>query len=271
MTGQELALVRRDILDTIGVQVNGCIDNSNTRQGLEMYFEDYTRQGGPKFSIRPRALKWHLVEMSFGTYSRDCLDHIVDHADEEAYLLANSHLDSITKNEGVQVVSMTTLKSETIQSDLSLKYKIPVKGGQHDDECIRHSVRTALVPLMAAIAELIGYTEIEGEREGEMDGSVIYSLVRQRERNPRNRLLCLSYHGNSCHVCDFVSGTKYGSEIGSILEVHHIEPLSELGKARVYDPRKDLIPLCPNCHRAIHKRKPAFTPKELKEILSKND
>ena len=94
-------------------------------------------------------------------------------------------------------------------------------------------------------------------------------MITKRERNPRNRFLCFSIHGEICGVCGFDPKATYGSAISSILEVHHIEPLSEIEKARVYNPRTDLIPLCPNCHRAIHKRKPAFKPDELKHIIIK--
>ena len=51
------------------------------------------------------------------------------------------------------------------------------------------------------------------------------------------------------------------------IEVHHIEPLSELRDAKVYNPITDLIPICPNCHEAIHSEKPALTPDQLRGRL----
>jgi 5-methylcytosine-specific restriction protein A len=45
----------------------------------------------------------------------------------------------------------------------------------------------------------------------------------------------------------------YG-EIGrNFIEVHHVKPISEKGGSYEIDPRGDLVPLCPNCHRMIHR------------------
>ena len=47
-----------------------------------------------------------------------------------------------------------------------------------------------------------------------------------------------------------------------------IEPLADLDQPRAYDPSTDLIPLCPNCHRAIHRQTPTLSPDELRELLN---
>ena len=75
--------------------------------------------------------------------------------------------------------------------------------------------------------------------------------MNRRERNPRNRLLCLQIHGEVCAVCDLDPRTAYG-DAGSIIEVHHLQQLASSDKARHYDPAVDLVPLCPNCHKAVH-------------------
>jgi 5-methylcytosine-specific restriction protein A len=46
----------------------------------------------------------------------------------------------------------------------------------------------------------------------------------------------------------------YGPEFKDIIEVHHIVPLNQIGEAYVVDPINDLIPVCPNCHTAIHSK-----------------
>jgi len=62
----------------------------------------------------------------------------------------------------------------------------------------------------------------------------------------------------------------YG-EIGiGFIHVHHLVPISEIGTSYKIDPVKDLIPVCPNCHAMIHKRKPIpYTVDEIKEKLEK--
>ncbi len=117
---------------------------------------------------------------------------------------------------------------------------------------------------MAAVAELIGYDEVIPEQENyeqAWEGEEKRSVILRRERNPRNRLLCLRLHGEICKVCGLDSKEFYG-ELGSIIEVHHLVPLSSISEARPYDPATDLIPLCPNCHRAVHTRRPEPWPPE---------
>jgi 5-methylcytosine-specific restriction protein A len=110
---------------------------------------------------------------------------------------------------------------------------------------------------MAAMAELIGYDVIEEEHEEDhaIEGTVLVSTIKRRERNPRNRLLCIRLHGERCACCGLAPRTVYG-DAGGIIEVHHLEALSLQEVPRPYDPAIDLAPLCPNCHRAVHTRRP---------------
>jgi 5-methylcytosine-specific restriction protein A len=139
----------------------------------------------------------------------------------------------------------------------------------HEDVAIIAICREVIVPMMAAMAELIGYDVIEEEVDDEVpafEGAVLQSVVQRRERNPRNRLLCIRIHGERCVVCELEPRLVYG-EAGSIIEVHHLEPVASLLEPRPYDPRTDLVPLCPNCHRALHTRRPIpFSIEELKTL-----
>jgi len=87
------------------------------------------------------------------------------------------------------------------------------------------------------------------------------------ERNPRARKDCLAHHGSTCAVCSFNFEKVFGSLGKDFIHVHHIRPLGEVGKAYVVDPIVDLIPVCPNCHSMIHRRKPAYSIEEIKEII----
>ena len=70
----------------------------------------------------------------------------------------------------------------------------------------------------------------------------------------------------ACSVCDFNFGSDYG-EIGEgFIHVHHLKQLADIGEMYELDPIKDLRPVCPNCHAMLHKRRPAFSIEELKEI-----
>lgn len=96
-----------------------------------------------------------------------------------------------------------------------------------------------------------------------------YEFVSRRyERNPEARRKCLEAHGTVCAVCGIDFGKVYGPELEGKIEVHHIVPISSIGKEYVVDPVKDLIPVCPNCHTALHSKKGGvYTVEELRKMI----
>ena len=71
-------------------------------------------------------------------------------------------------------------------------------------------------------------------------------------------------------ACGFNFEETYG-EIGkNYIEVHHVTPLFSLDGEIDIDPAKDLVVVCSNCHRMIHRNKDrVLTIQELKEYLKK--
>ena len=89
------------------------------------------------------------------------------------------------------------------------------------------------------------------------------------ERNSINREICLASKGYRCSVCGISMEQLYG-EIGKdYIEVHHIIPVSEYGEERLIDPLEELVPVCPNCHAMLHRRKPPYSIDELKAKIKK--
>ena len=89
------------------------------------------------------------------------------------------------------------------------------------------------------------------------------------ERNPEARRRCIEYYGPCCQICGFDFGKVYGEAFEGRIDVHHIKPVSEIGKAYVVDPIKDLIPVCPNCHAALHyKADGVYLPDEIKKLMN---
>ena len=69
-------------------------------------------------------------------------------------------------------------------------------------------------------------------------------------------------------ICGIDFGKTYGPEFAGKIEVHHLVPISEIGEEYVVDPVRDLIPVCPNCHTALHSKEGGvYTPDELRRIL----
>ncbi|MEG7379697.1 HNH endonuclease [Bacillus subtilis] len=103
-----------------------------------------------------------------------------------------------------------------------------------------------------------------------IEGATKKVSVNVYERNPMARKKCLERYGFSCVICgcDF---EKIFGELGKgFIHVHHIIELNQIGKEYEIDPINDLRPVCPNCHAMLHKKKPAFTVEELKDIINDN-
>jgi len=99
------------------------------------------------------------------------------------------------------------------------------------------------------------------------EGAVRQVTVNIYERNPDARKKCIDHYGLNCGVCGFNFYATYG-EIGKdFIHVHHLVPLHEIKDEYEIDPIKDLRPVCPNCHAMLHKRRPAYTIEELKQIM----
>jgi predicted HNH restriction endonuclease len=98
------------------------------------------------------------------------------------------------------------------------------------------------------------------------EGNVLSVQVNRYERDPRARAACIKFYGAMCVVCAFDFGQRYGDIGGGFIHIHHLIPISRRGKDYKLDPRKDLRPVCPNCHEMLHKG-PPFTIDELKNRL----
>ena len=79
-------------------------------------------------------------------------------------------------------------------------------------------------------------------------------ISRGRERDRILRESALDIHGYNCMACGFNYEERYG-EIGKgFIEVHHVVPLASSGETDT-NPKTDLVVLCANCHRMVHRKK----------------
>jgi 5-methylcytosine-specific restriction endonuclease McrA len=89
------------------------------------------------------------------------------------------------------------------------------------------------------------------------------------ERDPAARKRCLQIFGHSCSVCGFDFKAVYGDIGAGFIHVHHLTPLSMIGKRYKVNAAADLRPVCPNCHEMLHKQKPPLLIEELKARISR--
>lgn len=86
------------------------------------------------------------------------------------------------------------------------------------------------------------------------EGDVQKALVNKYERNSVARRECIEIFGYKCQVCGMDFEKKYGSIGRGYIHVHHIVPLSKIGKGYQVDPKTDLITVCANCHAMLHRK-----------------
>jgi 5-methylcytosine-specific restriction protein A len=128
-----------------------------------------------------------------------------------------------------------------------------------DDDNRTEVVSTYVSDIWTMFLSLIPYT-IQGEKEG----TAYEKTITKHERNPINRKLCLQLKGYACAVCGIEFEKVYGKIGHNFIEVHHTNPVAEMGDDHVVDIINELVPLCSNCHSMIHRRKPPYSVEELK-------
>lgn len=106
---------------------------------------------------------------------------------------------------------------------------------------------------------------------GAPEGDPTVVLHRRRERSRElvtmAKQLFRMNHGNRlfCEVCEFDFGAVYGAP--DFIEAHHKIPLRDL-KPDTKTKLSDLVMVCANCHRMLHRGNPWPTLAELKQKVA---
>lgn len=93
-------------------------------------------------------------------------------------------------------------------------------------------------------------------------------LSRERDKGLRTRKLAQFAKENSeltCEACGFNFEQVYGDRGKGYIECHHVVPLHVSGvtKTRL----RDLVLLCSNCHKIVHRKSPWLTFAELRDLI----
>jgi 5-methylcytosine-specific restriction protein A len=269
MLAAKQSLILREVEEGTGAAIGLEEDRSGMQAGLRLWFADLPRSHSPIVTLRPAGLRRFRATLAFGNFAADTIAQM-NRADEEEVQLARALIASLADSATVRFGDTQSLDDWRIRDgSFALTAEKRDIAERFEDDALAATCRELVIPMLAAMAELYGYDPVEEpvSPAGETEGALTVSVVRRRERNPRNRLLALRVHGELCKICGFDPAGKY-PDLPSIIEVHHIQPLSSLGEPRAYDPSEDLIPLCPNCHRAVHTRRPLpWSPDELRAML----
>jgi 5-methylcytosine-specific restriction enzyme A len=96
-------------------------------------------------------------------------------------------------------------------------------------------------------------------------------FARERDRNLRAKKIArhLQRHSElACEICGFDFRAVYGDHGVGYIECHHTTPLHASGETKTK--LNDLILVCANCHRMIHRRNPWLTAEQLRVFIEAN-
>jgi len=102
-----------------------------------------------------------------------------------------------------------------------------------------------------------------------IEGAKKQITVNAYERSSKARQECIDEYGVTCVICDFNFEEIYGKIGKDFIHVHHLTEISSIAEDYEINPIKDLIPVCPNCHAMLHKRKPPYSINEMKQLIGK--
>jgi len=121
--------------------------------------------------------------------------------------------------------------------------------------------------------ESLGNLDQESQLDttGSKEGRILERLHKYRERNSnlvkKKKRNVLNKEGRlDCEVCGFNFQEKYGDLGEGFIECHHVTPISQLRPDTVVT-WNDLILVCSNCHRMIHRKTNLTTIEELRFLI----
>lgn len=152
------------------------------------------------------------------------------------------------------------------------------RGGRLEEEiwnefsCDCSLLRRIAQGIINGLAEVTNVQTTTDEDETDFpEGKILYRVHRQRERNrglvEKVKRAALHSKGTlECACCEFDFEKVYGSLGADYIECHHTIPVSEYTagqRTRI----SDLVLVCANCHRMLHRRRPWLTIDQLKSLL----
>lgn len=156
----------------------------------------------------------------------------------------------------------------------------PTHGGRHDAAVLEEFLRdsAAMTALAQAIRNAAGDPDVVREPadldvgdDSAEEGGILERRHVARERDPKLRARKIAAVRKStgriaCEACGFDFAATYGSRGEGFIECHHRLPLHVSGPTTTK--LADLVLLCSNCHRMIHRTKPWLTFEELCAIFA---
>jgi predicted HNH restriction endonuclease len=133
------------------------------------------------------------------------------------------------------------------------------------------SLLDEIIEMTDDLPRSIGLTTISAEHlRLYIEGSLKQELMKRYERAGAAREDCIRHYGYVCSACEFDFRAAYGKAGADFIHVHHLIPLSKIGRDYEVNPLEDLRPVCPNCHAIIHRHPTPYSIEEVRGFLELN-
>lgn len=275
----EVSTISRKLGIISGINLSG---KSGSSEGYQ-YLEFHTTSTPPQpdgFAIRAHLL-WKSIEISFApdTFARNLIESMGKSPEGNSAFSALA--DSLIQQSGSIEFKINGKPADPLHPDTwdplwkKMELKIIIFSAGIDPTDFQEAgdfIVRWLGYFLNMILSLIPVEEdaLEpAETKGLPEGAITRVPVNKYERNPVNRSACIAIHGCYCHICNLKFEDKYGDIGEGFIHVHHITPVSKLGKDYLIDPSQDLIPVCPNCHAMLHRCNPPMDIEQLKKLIKK--
>ncbi|WP_422354340.1 HNH endonuclease [Roseivirga pacifica] len=116
------------------------------------------------------------------------------------------------------------------------------------------------------------FPDLIEDAKAQYEGAQKTVIVNRYERSSKARENAIRYHGINCVVCSLNFKEMYGDIGLDFIHIHHLKPMHKIGKDYKIDFKKDLVPVCPNCHAMLHRKVNNKEPsiEELRQLIIAN-
>lgn len=135
---------------------------------------------------------------------------------------------------------------------------------------LRHEISKQIEWLVRTVSSSLEIQLSIDEDSSAIENSVLFTKHKRRERSKALANAAKIRDSFTCQVCKFNFVDTYGDIGRGFAEAHHTKPLSSL-KGNVRTRLHDLVTVCANCHRMLHRMEgKADDYKKLSNRLKKN-
>jgi 5-methylcytosine-specific restriction protein A len=275
MTEPSLASVAIRIQEATGLALDISGQSQDLWEQLTVRLHDFPQPLGFAIVVARGPSIWRC-ELKVDTFPRRLFSHLRESFEENSQALtsmierAQHDLKDFALEINSVPLSQFTNSDEWIEIQLVAANAIHFDGNpngttqERAEESLVQLLEYALLPFVMLLTEPLPSDSGQALVNGSVEGELSVTTCTKYERDKGNRLACLAHFGHACQVCGVTLSDVYGQIADGFIHVHHLEPLSEMAGPRAISPQLDLIPLCPNCHYVAHRRRPPYTPEELR-------